>query len=567
MPGYRTFQSAGKISRHIIPGAYSRIDSVKSASGNLSVNNGVIIGKGYGLKPATLYQFNNSPDAMDAIVGGDLKEAVRLAFDPGEDLSPQKLFVMAVNTATQATLNLLDAATHPMIKLTSVGYGLYANQLNATVAAGTTLGKKLILAFRDASETFDNVYRAMLSIQYVGVEAACTLTIVNSSAAHTLAASVGGLSIADLSIYNTVEDLVAYIDSLADFTATVTSGSGSYSPLDLDAVTAVAIKASAVALEASVKEMIEAINENSALVTAEDISAANSLSPLTNVAAAYFASGSNGTYTATEWSAALLALEAEDVQYISTPDDTLAVASSIKAHCVAMSGASRRKERQFICGGAWGESTSTAKTAGQTLNSATGMFVHVGGKQYNISGILTNFGASYAACMLMAIKTSLAINMPLTFKKLNFVSLEKVLKDSDIEDLLDHGVAPLAYNSDGVPYLVRQITTYLTNDLKYNEFSMVSEMNYVSRDLRNYLQNIFVGNPGTKQLLDPLQGIVEARLRTYVQQGLFTEDSLGRTFWNVLIRKQGDQVFIDYDANITAPVNFMFITQHFSEAV
>ena len=67
---YRTFQSAGQISSHIIPGAYSRIDSVKGAAGLASANNGVVMGQCTGGKPNTLLQFNTIAEAVATLRGG-----------------------------------------------------------------------------------------------------------------------------------------------------------------------------------------------------------------------------------------------------------------------------------------------------------------------------------------------------------------------------------------------------------------------------------------------------------------------------------------------------------------
>ena len=194
------------------------------------------------------------------------------------------------------------------------------------------------------------------------------------------------------------------------------------------------------------------------------------------------------------------------------------------------------------------------------------MYVFNGGTQYNVNGVLTNYGASYAACMLAALKTVFAINAPLTFKELNFISLENKLKDSVMEDLLTYGVAPVNYNSNNIPYLVRQINTYQTDDLKWNEFSMVSIMYFVSRDLRNYLEGLFVGKAATTFSLAVLRTIITNRLEFYTDLGLFISDG-DKSYWGVSVTLNGDTVTVDYDAYPTPPVNFIFITNHFHEVV
>ena len=189
--GKKTFQSAGQISQHLIPGAYSRIDSVKGAAGLASANKGVIMGQGKGGKPATLLQFNTVAEAVNTLRGGDLMEAVRLAFNPGNDYVPQTIYAMRVNTAGQGTASLL-ATADPMVTITSLDYGLWVNQIAVTLAQGS-LGAgywKVTISYQsDEDEVFDDIRRQSFTIQYTA--GACTMTIVNSSGAKTLTNSAG----------------------------------------------------------------------------------------------------------------------------------------------------------------------------------------------------------------------------------------------------------------------------------------------------------------------------------------------------------------------------------------
>lgn len=566
---YRTFQSAGKISSHIIPGAYSRIDSVKGAGGLASANNGVIMGKSVGGgKPATLLQFNTVAEAVSALQGGELMDAVRLAFDPGADVNPQRVFAMRVNTAVQGGKNLVSGA-NPMIALKSRDYGAYTNQIKVTVEAGTTLGKKVTFGFKqEPNEVLDDLYRALFTIAYAG---ACTMTIVNHSGAKTLVTSAGGISI-NLSDYQTIGDLASYINSVASFTCAAVAGSEDRSPLELDGVSAQSI-ATTYTAQGTMQAIIDGINAGASRVEATAANAAVSRAIPDNLAVSFFTAGSDGSYTGTEWAAALLALEAEDVQIIGTPSTDPAVHAVIKTHCATMSAVTGRKERQFILGapaktGVVATDISSATAAAITLNSKNGMYVFNGGKQRDVFGVVQDYPASYAACMLVGMKTGLAINQPLTFKELNFISLDYKLSDSQMETLLKNGVAALNYAPNGQPRLVRQFNTYQTNDLKFNEFSVVTEMYFISRDLRVFLENRFIGQPGTSITGGVLRGAVESRLALYEELGiLIRHPTEQRAWWNVQISISGDTVYIDFDAYITMPVNFQFITQHFHEMV
>ncbi len=568
---FRTFQSAGQISSHIIPGAYSRIDSVKGAAGLASANNGVVMGQSTGGEPTTLLQFNTIAEAVGTLRSGPLMEAVRLAFNPGGGLNPQRVFAVRVNPATQASVNLVDGSANDMIMLTSRDYGLYVNQIKVTLEAGTNYGKKVTVEFQsDPAETFDDIRRQSFTIEYTG--GACTMTIVNNSGTQTLTTSAGGLSIT-LGDYNTVGELVAYINSQTDFTCSAVAGQENASPLKLDAVSAQDINSASYTAESTFQAIIDTINAGSARISAAAANAANDRVIPENLAATFLTGGTEGTYDATAWSNALTMLEAEDIQFISTPDSDSAAHASIKTHCEQMSAVTGRRERQFLVGapyktGQMSTEITSAISAAQTLNSKNGMYVFNGGTQRDVNGVIQNYGGSYAACMLMGAKCALAINQPLTFKELNFIELEWKLSDTNLENLLKNGVAAINYNVNGIPHLVRQFNTYQTNDLKFNEFSVVTEMYFASRDLREALEQQFIGQPGTSVTGGVLKGAVQARLAIYEDLGLFIKDPVsGVAWWNVQITLNADQVFVDYDAYVTLPVNFQFVTNHFHELV
>lgn len=568
---FRTFQSAGKISSHIIPGAYSRIDSVKGAAGLASANNGVVMGESEGGQPATLLQFNTVAEAVAALRGGTLMEAVRLTFDPGGGLNPQRVFAMRVNSAVQGDVDL-EASANPMITLKSLDYGLWVNQIKVILeTSGDTFGKKLTVQFKtDPDEVFDNIRRQSFTIEQTS--GASTMTIVNKTGTNTLTITAPVISL-DLNDYPTIGDLAAYLNDQADITCTPIAGQEDASPLVLDSVSALDINASAKTVESTMEAIIDTVNAGSVRLSAVAVNAANNREIPDNLALTYLTGGSNGTFSSSEWTAALLALEAEDIQYISTPESDAATHASIKTHCETMSAVTGRKERQFLVGAPWKTGTLSteiglAVTAAQTLNSKTGLYAFNGGTQRDVNGVIQNYSASYAACMLMGQKCALAINQPLTFKELNFIALEWSLTDSNLESLLKEGVAAINYAPNGQPRLVRQFNTYQINDLKYNEFSVVSEMFFVSRDLRTYLEDRFIGQPGTAITGGVLRGAVESKLARYTDLGVFiTNPATNLAWWNVAVSISGDTVYIDFDAYVTMPVNFEFITNHFHELV
>lgn len=565
--GARTFASAGQISQHYIPGSFSRINSILGVSGTVSTSNGVIMGQCTGGKPGELLAFNNSAIAQSALRSGPLMEAVNLAFNPGGGYSPGTIYVMRVNTAVQGSLNLDDAGANPMITLTADDYGLHTNKTNVTVEDGTNLGKKVTIGYDTNSEVFDDTYRSSITITH----ASATVTITNTSAANTMVLSVGTITI-DFDTYTTMGDVEAYINDQAGYTAVVTPGQETADPKELDGVSAQSLVGGYVC-QSTMEAIVDIINLSSAYMTAIAVNAAQNRAIPANLTKTYFTGGSEGAYTGIEWTAALLALEGEDIQFISTPDAETSVHSAIKSHVVAMCAVTGKRERQYLVGGAYsgvskGTAITTAKTNAASNNSKFGLYAFNGGSQYNAAGVLTNFGASYATCMLMGMCSTININEPLTTKTLNFVNMEYSLSESEKEDLIKNGVAPLALNEFGIPSVIRPVTTYQTNDLKWNEFSMAREMLFVSRDLRTVLQRLYIGRPQVAASLSMVRGSVISRLNYYTEQlQVFPKNEAGVSYWGLTLTIAGDTLTVRYTSYITAPLNFIFITSSQTEMI
>ena len=572
--GKRTFQSAGQISQHLIPGAYSRIDSVKGVSGIVSANNTALMGACTGGKPATLLQFNNVAEAVETLRSGPLMDALRLAFNPGNDFIPQRLFAMRVNTAVQSSYNLVDGSSNNMVKIESKDYGAWTNQIQIKVEAGT-VGKKLSVKYGSSEEIFDNVYRGSFTIQYTGSGTTAEMVITNNSGTQTLVVTVVGngedLNL-DLNTYNTIEVLAAAINANSGYTCSPVAGQESASSLELDAVpVAQDVKTAVYTAQSTMQAIIDKYNNESGLVVASAVNAANDrVIPELVAAYTFLTGGTEGAYTADEWTAALLVLEAEDIQFVSTPDTSADVLAPIKTHCESMSAVAGKRERQFAVGGLGTEAVSALISAAQTLNSKYGMYLATKDRftQFDVNGVLTTYATSYAACMEVGMKAAAAINEPLTFKTLNMIALGSKFRESELEQLIEFGVAPINYNTNNIPHLVRQVNTYQTDDLKWNEFSMVVEMLFASRDLRSYLESTFTGKPYISNMGGVVKGAVISKLEQYVDLGVFVrEPATGIAYWNIVITVSGDKVTIDYDAYVTAPINFQFVTNHFHELV
>jgi hypothetical protein len=149
-----------------IPQAVTKIDATALAAVAPAATGIVaLVGTAEGGAPLTVQE--DLVDASQPSViqeryrSGDLRTAALFAFDPSaDDAIPggaQRVIGVKVNPATQSGLSLPDGNGADALDVTSKDWGLFTNQINIEVGAGTTIGKKYTVVFEDTVEVFDDV--------------------------------------------------------------------------------------------------------------------------------------------------------------------------------------------------------------------------------------------------------------------------------------------------------------------------------------------------------------------------------------------------------------------------
>lgn len=154
------------------PGSYSVQDASGLEATTLAATGIVLlIGEGEGGQPYTVPDGDgakidkfkrSSAKAMKTYRSGDLREAVPLAFNPGND--PQipsgasEVWTLKVNPSTPST-GTISAALGPVSTLTTEGYGAFTEQTNYSIAVGAGGGTNRLYSFtlEDVSEGENDV--------------------------------------------------------------------------------------------------------------------------------------------------------------------------------------------------------------------------------------------------------------------------------------------------------------------------------------------------------------------------------------------------------------------------
>jgi len=562
-----TFSSAGQISQHYIPGAYSRRNFISNEGGGVSSGNVCILGPADQGEPQTLIVFDSANDARSELLSGNGLEAIIQAFAPGNDLTPQQIGFIRVNNGAQSS-RVLQLSAVDVFTLTSFSWGVPMNQVRLKYSAGTTAGTyKIETEFKGEEYEIDNVEKKSFDIQYTGTGTAAVMTIDATTLTTTITAGPGG---EDLSItladYPTISELVQFIDNNAVYDANVLTSVITELSVEIDFSTAQDILAAPFTVKSDYQAIYDAISAADFVGTVTKDGTIRTV-PDVDADFIYFTGGTSGTTTTTDYTNSLEVLEEEDLQLLSSSSEDAAVHTLIKNHCVDMNSVEGKRERQFYVGGAIGESVSATTAAAAVLNSSFGSLCSPGYYQFNDDGVETLYSSAYLACKQVGMVSALALNNPTTSKTMNIIKWETDYKRSEKNELIQGGVLVGAKDQDGALITVRSLTTYQGALLQQNEASIMRESLYQSADLRLRMERALIGTPNLGEgQLATVDAIFERTIADWNGLGIIVANN-GVLYTGYTRQIVGDQIVIEYNTWNTAPTNFVFITHNISVLV
>lgn len=559
-----------------LPQAASRVDSSALSPVQLG-NDGVValLGDFTGLvQPLTATKVGNAPTAKNLIApgyanGDEAQLATNLLFSPSSEMAgASEVYLVPVCTATQAT-----ATIDSKITLTSYLYGLVANQVKYKVESATTAGKKVTVGYGDTTEVFDNITKTQFTLLYTGSGTPATVTIALSAGSGSLTTSCTGATSDNLDLpfatYNTVQKLVDAIQATGKYTvASVLEPT--FSTVNLDAVSAASILTTACSIKSDLYAIVETINTKCGYATAAKVTNAGAVPA--NTTSGVWAYLSGATYTAatnSDWTNALTLLRGMDVDIIVPLTSTASIHSSVADHCTEMSNTANKAERRAFVGGvnqsSWVEANrsgyiTTISAAARTLNNDRVVFTGIGSKHYNALGTLTLYPGYITACMYAGMAAGASPVMPLTRKSLNCIGLEVELRTSEVNDLIEAGVAvPIPDRVQGAGYVVsRQVTTWSKDaDLYRIEYSVGRGADYIAAQVRAR-HELLIGQPGSEGMDATIKNITNGVLAAAKRDGYVRDYDPKAT----QLRVDGVTRYIDYSAIPIVPINWIFGTYH-----
>jgi hypothetical protein len=462
------------------------------------------------------------------------------------------LFTIPAGTTS---LGLVEATNMPVTGTFTVGLDAAAATTRVTVWGRTSAGAVIGSAFDVSAGTPVSSSGAFATIEYIAlgdVPAARTATLTATIASTTHAT------------YTTVQRVVDRLNQLDGFTATALDGDvTTFLMVDMDYIADESIHSGAYEFLADLNAFIEAINDSSALITAERATGASQVPADSVLGVTYLTGGIEGTATSGHWQQAFTLLKRRRVNTIVVLTQDAAVHALLATHLVWRAGRSEANGYVGIgTSDGEGETKSAIKTQIRALRTR-----HISAVSQEIQRFDpdTLEATWYPPYMLAAIAAGMqagsAVGEPLTNK---VPLVQDVRQDSswstedDGEELIDAGLMFLEKKDvEGIRW-VRSITTHLADDNPvFSEMSANAAANEAVFRLRAALQQR-IGRRGLASSIGAIKGIAVDELNKLKDpvEGVIVN-------WrNLTIEQVGDVFPISVEIAPVQPINFIPVTVH-----
>lgn len=476
------------------------------------------------------------PSLVDKYGSGPIVDAAKAAIQgPSNNAGvagPDKVLVWKTNSSLQASLNLANGLPATVLVAKDRKWGAPGNLNTIAFAAGSSANQRSITVKKSSSieNLGQNDAIAQLNIQYVGSGSAASLTITganpNAKVLATVCTGDAGSNLSlNLSNFASVSELSAYIDNLANYTSTLlnTSSGAARKATDLDNVTAADIKTAPISFYRLQREIIQLVNDNSALITLELPSTLSSGIPAI-ISDTPLAGGAKGASVNSDFSDGLDKSLAEEYEVVvplvsqdATADILLAqtdsgstytaasVLAGIKSHLRLRGNTKNRKEAQGIVG--FRASTKAAVNAqAVSLGSELVQLCMQDILIQDISGSLNWKQPHLLAAILAGIRLGSDVGTPLTHKFPNVSDVKHFVNpstgiasgdfnpDLDYDAAIDSGVTFLEKASGGFRVVVDNTTYGQDASFVFNRGSVMEAAQFAAKTLRKQTESAFVGN-------------------------------------------------------------------------
>lgn len=565
-----------------------------ASSGSVKVL--MLVGSAEGGKPNTVYRVRNYMQAKQVFRGGELLDAIELAWNPSTNTGLNNagdILAMRVEDAENAKLTV-DAMT-----VNSEIYGLDSNDIQVALEDNTLTGtKRLTIAFsKDRySQTFDNLGK-VFSVEYQGEEAEATMSIELDSTtgkasqlvlrAGSDLASVEGKAIGDAEVgtdntvapkaggtvtfektydlgtgvYEDTNILISDINNLPDFTA-------KFFPIgDKNLPTDTFEKLDAVDIKNKKDVFITALAGDIQKQTAYNGYVSFDFDPqkeVTNFPLTKLAGGSNGTVPES-WANKFKKFANEGGYYLVPL--TAKPAVHAEANAFVQDRTVNGEPMRVFVGGGFKESIEELISRATNLRSERVALVGASGSRRMDDGRVKNLSGYMLASQMAGLASGVEVAESITFKPFAIDQLDVILEGAQLDQLNESGVISLEFvrNSDVTGFrIVQGITTYndKTAPVK-NEISVGEGHDFLVSNLKIKLDNNFIGTKSVE--LTP--SLIKNFIQSFLDDKKRVREITNYAPEEVQVVIDGDVVFISFTVVPVRGINKIEVTMTYQQQI
>lgn len=487
----------------------------------------VLIGSATGGQPHVPVTVTNFAQARDVFRGGELLDAIEMAWNPTPSVGVKAGKIIAIRTddATQATL------TQGALTVTSKLYGQDANSIQVALEDNTLTNSKRFSVYL-TKERYEKIYDNIgniFNIQYTGTEASGIMTITQDSTTHkatTLELSAGEVGAEQVvrtydlgqGVYEDVHVLVNDINNLPDFTATMNplGGNKNITTDYLDAVDAVDILAQEVTVTAVAGDLMEQVNNDRYISVSVDLAQAMpDTIPLTNL------SGAETNPAPASWSDMIEPIANMGAYIIVPLTDDEAVHGEISQFLRDRS--TNGEHLRAVVGGGVDETIESLRARQLGLRNSRVALVGNSGTRRMSDGRVYNFPGYMAAALVAGIESGLPIGEPLTYKHVNIENIDQTFTGDQLDELDAAGIIMFEFVRTRTASYFRVVsdpTTYnVSTEPVQNRVSLGEVSDFLTTELRTELDENFIGTRLRKTSASILKNFVESFLDKQMKVG------------------------------------------------
>lgn len=498
------------------PGAYYTDDVSAAANTALAlVPPAILIGNCYGLPKNVPATFTSQEDLTAAIRGGPLAKYLPFLYDPSPSLNGASI-VTVINVAnnTAAGITLKNSAGQPVLSIPSANWGAAENLKQVSVAPGSIGGVLMTLFDGYSNQTYqaDNLGLA-LTISYTGQASGVTLavtpgvslTLVSPTASENVTVPLGSGG------YQTVADVVNYLNGTAAFTAQVISN-GALPTTALDTAAGRTIAQNGTAnIGASLNDIVFWLNTQAQAFTTSAAVVSGVTSQYANLPApvplTHMSGGTNVPPTLADYAAGFNAALNTPGWVVFADSNAASVQSLGAQHVKTSSSIVNRRPRRFVTGSTLGMTVSQAGAASRALGLKECTFCYPGITANDPNtGLSTLYDGLAHAAATAGIMAGNPVATPLTNKALSATGVEVSISASDLNTLQANGVQALTVpDATGAPTILSDVTCWQTDNNPENVFNQQVA-------IRQYIAYVMI------QAMSPYTGAIESSLSIAIQK-------------------------------------------------